>query len=284
MIGLVLGILCGIALSLFFSFGPAFFSQIRTSIQYGFRKSYPFAFGVSLGDIIIVFLMLTVLKNADLNALLHNVWVASIGGAVMVIMGIYFFRKEVKDLDEIQDAPPHLKFRKGDVNPRLKFRCTDGEPRRLYILFQGFIINFVNPTIWIYWVSIIALITGEFNMVGIERYIFFIGVLGSTLGMDILKCKLASLLQKIVTAKVLNITNKVCGVILFAFAAYLVGSMIVFQIDKKEGIETEENVKQTEMIKNIHSRLDSNMAQVGKDTAVFKPLRQKHKSHASNNK
>ena len=77
---LILGILCGIALSLFFSFGPAFFSQLRTSIQYGYRKSYPFAFGVSAGDVIIVFLMLTVLKNVDLYELLHNVWVASIGG------------------------------------------------------------------------------------------------------------------------------------------------------------------------------------------------------------
>ena len=63
---LLLGIVCGIALSLFFSFGPAFFSQIRTSIQYGYRKSYPFAFGVSAGDVIIVFLMLTVLKNVNL--------------------------------------------------------------------------------------------------------------------------------------------------------------------------------------------------------------------------
>ena len=52
MIELILGIACGIALSLFFSFGPAFFSQLRTSIQYGFKKSYPFAFGVSAGDIV----------------------------------------------------------------------------------------------------------------------------------------------------------------------------------------------------------------------------------------
>lgn len=273
MIGLILGIVCGVALSLFFSFGPAFFSQIRTSIQYGFRKSYPFAIGVSLGDVIIVFLMLTVLKNANLNSLLHNVWVASIGGAMMVAMGIYFFRKKVTDLESIEEK-----------KPRIKFRTTDGEPRRRNILLQGFVINFVNPTIWIYWVSVITLITGELNMQGWDRYIFFFGVLGSTLGMDILKCKLASLLQRIVTAKVLNVTNKVCSIILFAFAAYLVISMILFQVKANPEEESQENVKQTEMIKNLHNRLDSNMSRQGKDTALFKPwhLNKKH-PHESNN-
>ena len=85
---LLLGIVCGIALSLFFSFGPAFFSQLQSSIQYGYRKAFPFAFGVSAGDIIIVFLMLTVLKNVELYEILHNTYVAIIGGAVLSAMGI----------------------------------------------------------------------------------------------------------------------------------------------------------------------------------------------------
>ena len=161
---LLLGILCGIVLSLFFSFGPAFFSQIRTSIQYGYRKSYPFAFGVSVGDIIIVFLMLTVLKNVNLYELLHNVWVASIGGAVLVVMGIYFLRKEVTSLE--------------DEEKHIKFKSKDGDPRRRTIFMQGFVINIVNPLIWIYWVSVIALLTGELNLTVLERYIFFLGVLG----------------------------------------------------------------------------------------------------------
>lgn len=253
-------------MSLFFSFGPAFFTQIRTSIQYGFRKSYPFAFGVSFGDVIIVFLMLTVLKNADLAKLLHNVWVASIGGAMMVAMGVYYWRKNVTTLEGIEGS-----------QPRIKFREPKGELRRRYIFFQGFVINFVNPTIWIYWVSVITLITGELNLVGLPRYIFFFGVLGSTLGMDILKCKLASLLQRIVTAKVLNTTNKICSIILFVFAAYLVISMISFQSKVKSGVETKDNVKQTEMIKNLHNRLDTI------STRPLIPIGHNHKSVADTN-
>lgn len=248
MIELLLGIVCGIALSLFFSFGPAFFTQIRTSIQYGFRKSYPFAFGVSVGDWIIVLLMLTVLRNTDLSALLHNVWVASIGGGVMIVMGVYFMRKKVTSLDEID-----CKERKR------KFHAPEGDPSRKTIFGQGFVINFLNPTIWIFWVSVITLITGELALNVLERCVFFVGVLGATLAMDVLKCKLASMLQRIITATVLNVANRICAIILFVFAGYLVVSMILFQTNPEIEAKELQGPKSTEMIKKMHVRLDSNM-------------------------
>ena len=249
LIELLLGIVCGIALSLFFSFGPSFFSQLQTSIQYGFRKAYPFAFGVSAGDIIIVGLMLTVLKPDLCIEMLHNPWVASIGGAVIATMGIINLRKKVT----------HVENRES----RIKFQSKEGDPRRLTIFVQGFIINFVNPLIWIYWISVITLLTGELELTMAERYIFFIGILGTTLSLDILKCKLASLLQRIITAKVLNITNKITGIILFVFATYLIGSMINYQVNP-QAREQEQNKssQSTEMIKKIH--------QMQNDTVTFK--------------
>lgn len=253
---------CGIALSLFFSFGPSFFTQIRTSIQYGFKKSCPFAFGVSAGDIIIVFLMLTVLKNANLYNWVHNVWVASVGGGVMILMAVYFFRKEVTSLDSYEGN-----------EPRIKFISKGGEPRRRSIFFQGFVINFVNPTIWIYWISVITLITGELNMSILERYEFFLGVMSATLGMDILKCKLASMLQRIMTAKVLNATNKFCSVVLFCFAAYLIVSMIVYQSSPQKDIpEATTKPQSTEMIRTIHEKMDSSIVKgrSAADTVMFK--------------
>ena len=49
----------------------------------------------------------------------------------------------------------------------------------------------------------------------------------TTLGLDVLKCKLASLLQRFLTARVLDIFNKAVGTILVAFAVYLVVSLLV---------------------------------------------------------
>ena len=111
------------------------------------------------------------------------------------------------------------------------------------------------PLIWIYWVSVIALLTGELNLSRVERYTFFVGVLGSTLGLDILKCKLASLLQQIITAKLLNITNKVCAVVMFLFAGYIVVSMALYQFDPKakEREQQQGPPSSTQMIKKIHN-------------------------------
>jgi len=97
--------------------------------------------------------------------------------------------------------------------------------------------------------------------------------MGSTLGMDILKCKLASMLQRIITAKLLNVTNKVCSIILFCFAAYLIISMIVYQSSpQKEDHTIPQKPKSTEMIKTIHDKMDSSIirGQNSADTALFK--------------
>lgn len=243
---LLLGILCGIALSLFFSFGPAFFSQLQSSIQYGYRKAFPFAFGVSASDIIIVFLMLTVLKNVELYELLHNTYVAIGGAAVLGAMGVYYLRKK-----PLTATAP-------GTHSRLKFKMEGGQMRRSTIFLHGFIINLMNPLIWVYWVSVVTLVTGEFNLTIAERYLFFIGVLGATLSLDLLKCKLASLLQRIITARVLNITNKATAVIMFAFAAYMVVSMVLYQTDPKSRERQQQN-NPAEMFKNIHNLGDSTL-------------------------
>ena len=243
---LLLGILCGIALSLFFSFGPAFFSQLQSSIQYGYRKAFPFAFGVSASDIIIVFLMLTVLRNVELYETLHNPYVAIIGGAVLTGMGIYYLRKK-----PLLAAPP-------DKHSRLKFKIEGNETRRITIFLHGFIINLINPLIWVYWVSVVTLVTGEFNLTIAERYLFFVGVLGATLSLDLLKCKLASLLQRIITARVLNITNKATALIMFAFAAYMVVSMVLYQTDPKARERQQQN-NPAEMLKKVHQTGDKSL-------------------------
>ena len=70
---LILGILCGIILSLFFSFGPAFFSLLQTSIQQGYRRALMFPLGVFASDAIVVFLMLTILKGVEMTQAVADV-------------------------------------------------------------------------------------------------------------------------------------------------------------------------------------------------------------------
>lgn len=212
---LLLGIFSGVVLSFCFSFGPAFFSLLQTSIHYGFKRAAPFAFGIFVADSFIVFLMLTVLKNVDMVSVLRNVWVASIAGVVIFSMGLYTLFKRPKRLPISAENIPQ----KADV---------ESKPT---VFFRGFVLNFVNPLIWIYWVSLIALMLGETGAKASEVCVFFIGLLGATLSMDLVKCKAVSLFHRMITDRVMLIINRVVGVILIVFAFYVVFSMVLFHND-----------------------------------------------------
>ncbi len=216
MMELLLGMLSGVLLSLFFSFGPAFFSLLQTSIHYGYKRAAPFAFGVFVADFFIVFLMLTVLKNVNMYGVLHDPWVASIAGIVILAMGIYTLFKRPSRIEMSEDGT--------------EVQMPNVEKRR-YVFIRGFLLNFVNPLIWIYWVSMIALMLGETGASSSEVYVFFAGLLGATLSLDLIKCKTASLFHRIITDRVLLIINRVVGVILIVFAFYVVFSMVLFHSD-----------------------------------------------------
>lgn len=231
----VIGIVCGVLLSLFFSLGPAFFALIQNSIHHGFRKAVSFAAGVSLSDIVIVLLMLTVLSNVDLNALLHNVYVSIIGGLATGIFGVLTYRSKVKAA--------------GSGEGRLKFSSIE-VTHRWQLMLKGFLLNVLNPLIWLYWVSIITFLSAEMDLGVSERYYFFIGMLLSVFGTDVLKCRLASMLQHWFTARIMNIFNKITGVILIAFSFYLIISMIVYQNKGEDA--TERMPQKTGIVQKVH--------------------------------
>jgi threonine/homoserine/homoserine lactone efflux protein len=239
----IIGIICGVLLSLFFSLGPAFFALIQNSIHHGFRKAVSFAAGVSLSDVVIVLLMLTVLSNLDLNALLHNVYVSIIGGLATGIFGVLTYRSKVKSA--------------ASADSRLKF-STEQVTHRWQLMLKGFLLNILNPLIWLYWVSIITFLSAEMNLSVTERYYFFIGMLLAVFGTDVLKCRLAAMLQHWFTARIMNIFNKITGIILIAFSFYLIISMIVYQTKGEDA--TPQNMQKTGIVQKVHDlmRRDSN--------------------------
>lgn len=213
----LIGIVCGILISLVFSLGPAFFSLIQNSIHHGFKKAVSFAAGVSLSDILIVMLMLTVFSNLDVNditAILHNVFVSIVGSVAIAVFAILTWRSKVK-----KTTVP---------GSRLKF-SVERDTRRWKLFLSGFLLDILNPLIWIYWFSIVAFLSAEIGLVITDRYLFFFGMLIATFSMDVLKCRLASMLQHWFTARVMNNFNRVTGCVLMAFAIYLLVSMVVYQ-------------------------------------------------------
>ena len=237
---ILIGILCGLALSLFFSYGPAFFALLQNSLNYGFRKGVAFEIGVNTSDIMIVVLMLTLLRNINMAPILHNPWVACIGGGAMIVLGVAtMLRKPAK--------------KEGN---RLVF---ENIPRGRELTVHGFALNTVNPSVWLYWISLITIISGEVDFTVGERYAFFISLLLAELAAGILKCRLASLLQNMVSVKVLTAINRILGSILVGVGVFLIASMIVHQRHpEKEEKEPAENAAQ--IIQRIHN--------IGKDTTT----------------
>lgn len=211
----LLGILGGVALSLFFSFGPAFFSQIQASIHYGFRNAVPSPFGVSTSDILIVTTLLLISRNIPMEEmilLLNNRWIVYVGAGVVASFGFYTMFLKTRRAAEASETDK-INFRNVQI------------PSRLSVYLRGLTLNFFNPVIWLYWATLVTiLICGESDISVGQRYLFFGGVLSATLCMDILKCKLASLLQNIITYRFLKIFNKSVGLILVGFAVFMVVS------------------------------------------------------------
>lgn len=246
----LIGIICGVLLSLFFSLGPAFFSLIQNSIHHGFRKAVSFAAGVSLSDVIIVLLMLTVLSNLDLSALLHNVYVSIIGGFATAIFGVLTYRSKVKSA--------------GSGEGRLKFSSID-VTHRWQLMLKGFLLNILNPLIWLYWVSIITFLSAEMSLTVRDRYFFFIGMLLAVFGTDVLKCRLAAMLQHWFTARIMNVFNKITGIILIAFSLYLVISMIRYQTGH---VDNDANMQKTGLVQKVHNMVKRDTADKANETAT----------------
>ena len=246
---ILIGILCGLVLSLFFSFGPGFFGLIQNSINYGFRKGVAFEIGVNASDIFMVVMMLTLLKEVELGPILHNPWVASIAGSAMIAIGIVMLLKK-----------PSIKREGG----RIKFV---GIPRGRELVVQGFALNTVNPSIWLYWISLITLISGELNLTVNERYTFFISLLLAELAGGILKCRLASMLQNIVSIRLMTVINRVMGCFIMGVGVFLIVSMLVHQCHPEiESKEPAENAAQ--IIHRIHNMSKDTIDKNG-DTIYF---------------
>ncbi len=240
----LLGIVGGIALSLFFSFGPAFFSQIQASIHYGFRNAVPFAFGVNTGDLLIVAFLLLISRKMpieDMANILNNRWIIYCGAAVVCSFGLYTMFLKTRHTTEAHESE------------RLSFHRMKA-PSHMNVYFRGLTLNFLNPLIWIYWVTLVTIFFYGDNDVSIAgRYLFFGGVLIATLSMDILKCKLASLLQRVITLKFLNIFNKCVGAILIGFAIFMFISTTTFS---KKNENNQKPAQMIEQLMHTHSQID----------------------------
>ena len=214
----------GLTLAIVFGFGPAFITLIQTSIHRGFRSAAWFAFGVLVNDIVMVSLCvltsIQVVANND-----REMFYFSLGaGIILILFGIFTYTKKVKE-----DNFKSIKERTDEIidENREEFKKDDDTPRWFVFLGKGFVLNIMNPFVWIFWFSTVAVTMGNMEGNKLRVLLFFAIVLGTSFGCDILKAKGASFLKKFFNAKRIRIMNRIIGWGLVLFGLYFIVSGIV---------------------------------------------------------
>ncbi len=189
------GMLFGLLLTIFI--GPVFFALIQTSIEKGFYAGIFMAMGIALSDafyVSITYFGISQLFQADSV----NFWLGLAGGFIMVGFGASSLLKPVQ-------APKVQKVHIG------------GKMGLLRQTVKGFLLNGINPSVFLFWIGIATMATVNYNYSGSDASVFFAAIISTVFLTDVLKSFVANKLKKLLTFKFLRLMNIVvgCGLMIF---------------------------------------------------------------------
>jgi threonine/homoserine/homoserine lactone efflux protein len=202
---IIKGLLLGLILSI--SLGPVIFAILKQSITNGRKAGYLFVAGVSTSDIGLL-LIANIFTNIFLLVLDHKAFIAMAGAGFLLLLGLYtlFFKKIKIESDENGEEKV---FRKRDY---------------LGIYISGFLMNTLNPSVFIFWFAWTAAIgasAAETNNPVQYKFIVFTTCLVFLLLSDLIKVALASRLRPSLTEKNLIWINRLSAIIILVFSAAL---------------------------------------------------------------
>ncbi|MCU0420010.1 MAG: LysE family translocator [Cyclobacteriaceae bacterium] len=195
------GIKLGILLA--FLIGPVFFTLIQTSVERGFVKGALVAVGVSLSDAVYVAVCYFGLVQF-INQPNFREGLAYGGGIILIGFGLYHLL---------------IKSRRGVAAP---VQAATASTSWRYMA-KGFVINGLSPMVLIFWIGTLSVASIDLGYTrGYEFLIFFVSLLLTVFGTDLLKAYLAGKLSRLITARLLRIMNILVGLCLIAFGIRLV--------------------------------------------------------------
>jgi threonine/homoserine/homoserine lactone efflux protein len=181
------------------SFGPVFFSIIETSLRKGVYFAICIAIGVVLSDSVIIGI-----SFLSIGQLAHNPGVRQAigiaGGFLLVAFGIYHLVKPV----------PHPKT----------IELNQSKDYFLYIS-KGFLINTLNPFVFIYWLSAVTIVTVKADYTKAEHVLFFVAAVGTNFFFDNVKSFLAARLKQFLTHRMMTIVSRTVGIGVILFGLRL---------------------------------------------------------------
>jgi threonine/homoserine/homoserine lactone efflux protein len=197
--GLIFGLLLAIMI------GPVFFALIQLSLKDNFNKAIAFALGVAICDAMYILFITFAAKLISLepSTKAHYTFYASLlGGGVLILFGLFYLKGRGKHQTE----------------------QVVSEKSTLQYFTRGFLLNFINPAVFFFWLGAIGFQQTKSNATPLNNTLFFTTTLLVVFGTDVLKAKLAGVISKYLKPEVLLKVNRTVGIILCIF-----GIRIIYQ-------------------------------------------------------
>lgn len=204
-------IFIGFFLSLVVNIGPAFITLVQTSIHRGFRSAAWFASGVILNDAMIISLCILTSVQIVMRSSFEAALACIGAGLILFLFGIFTYRRKVEGQEErIEQQTQEIMKEHSD------------KPAWFVFLGKGFVLNLLNPAIWVFWFSAVAMVAGNMGGNKVSTLVFFVIILGTTWFLELLKAWGAARLKKFFNPHRTMVMNRITGSILMVFGTYFI--------------------------------------------------------------
>ena len=207
-------IIIGLFLSLVVNMGPAFITLVQTSLHRGFRSAAWFATGVILNDAMVISICILASVQVVMRSSFEAALACIGAGIVLLLFGIFTFRKKNKDR---QERGEYIEKRTNEV-----LKKQEDKPAWFVFLAKGFVLNILNPFVWIFWFSAVAIVAGNMGGNKISTIVFFAIILGTTLFVELLKAWGAAKLKRFLDAERTTLMNRIAGILLMLCGVYFI--------------------------------------------------------------
>lgn len=203
-------VMLGLFLGLVINMGPAFITLVQTSLHQDFKSAVLFAFGVIVNDAIVIALCIFTSFQLGMQFDLGVPWFSIGAGSILVLFGILTFRKKARNKETLREKhTKELMEEKEDI------------PSPWFFIGKGFALNVLNPFVWIFWFSAVAIVaSGTGNT--FNTTIFFSIVLGISFALDVLKAWGAAKLKRFFDVKRTILMNRIAGILLMGCGLYFI--------------------------------------------------------------
>lgn len=204
-------IMIGFFLSLFVNMGPAFITLVQTSLHRGFKSAAWFSSGVIMNDAMIISLCILTSVQVVMRSPLEMALFSIGAGIILVLFGIFTFRKKVEEKESL------IEQRTNKIMEEKK-----NQPSWLLMLGKGFVLNVLNPVVWFFWFSAVAVVAGSTGGNKVSTLVFFAIILGTTLTFELLKAWGAAKLKVFFNPKRTTTMNRFAGILLVVCGIYFI--------------------------------------------------------------